>query len=56
MAVFEIFCEEKGLWRVCRSDGLVEGMFRDRKGALRFAKSESLNNDAMIRFHTGPIA
>jgi hypothetical protein len=56
MAAFEIFYGEKGLWRVCRGQGLVEGALRNRKSALGFAKSESPNKDGTIKFRAGPIA
>lgn len=38
MVTFEIIHEPAGLWRVRRSDGLVEGRFLDRQGAVRFVR------------------
>ena len=40
MPVFEILHEPGGLWRARRRDGLVEGRFRDRRDAVRFARRE----------------
>ena len=48
--VFEIFHEPSGLWRICRSDGLVEGRFRDRRAAIRFARHQYPGNGVMIVF------
>jgi hypothetical protein len=50
MAVFEIFHEPAGLWRVRRNDGLVEGRFHDRRGALRFVRREFPGGNVMIVF------
>lgn len=50
MIVFEIFCESSGLWRICRSDGLVEGRFRDRRAAIRFARHQYPGDGVMIVF------
>jgi hypothetical protein len=50
MAIFEIFHEPAGLWRVRRSDGLVEGRFHDRRGAVRFVRREFPGSNVMIVF------
>jgi hypothetical protein len=38
--MFEIFRDPDGSWCARRMDGLVGGVFRDRAGAERFARSE----------------
>jgi hypothetical protein len=43
-AVFEI---ARGRWCARRSDGLVGGTFRDRDGAIRFARRESRNGQTV---------
>jgi len=48
--VFEILQETAGLWRISRSDGLVEGRFRDRRAALRFARHQYPGDGVMIVF------
>ena len=48
MVVFEIFHEPSGLWRIRRTDGLVEGCFKDQRTAIRFARHQY--PDAMIVF------
>jgi len=53
MAIFEIFHEPAGLWRIRRSDGLVEGRFRDRQGAVRFARRENPGERVTILFRGG---
>jgi hypothetical protein len=50
MATFEIFHEPAGLWRVRRSDGLVEGRFLDRVGAIRFVRRQYPGADVRIVF------
>jgi hypothetical protein len=50
VVVFEIFHEPTGLWRMRRSDGLVEGRFRDRRAALRFARHQYPGDGVMIVF------
>ena len=55
MATFEIFHEPAGLWRIRRSDGLVEGRFLDRKGAIRFVRQQYPGENVMIVFR-GPLA
>ncbi|MDB5734208.1 MAG: hypothetical protein JWP16_2639 [Alphaproteobacteria bacterium] len=52
MPVFEILQEAGGLWRARRRDGLVEGRFRDREGAVRFARREQADRQAVILFRT----
>jgi hypothetical protein len=42
MAGFDITREGPRQWRVRRRDGLVEGVFTDRRAALGFARCESL--------------
>ena len=51
MAIFEIFHEPAGLWRVRRNDGLVGGRFRDSKDAVRFARRENPGRHVTIVFH-----
>ncbi|HEY0302022.1 MAG TPA: hypothetical protein VGC36_11835 [Rhizomicrobium sp.] len=41
--VFAIFRNRAGQWCARRSDGLVFGTFRERDGALRFARRECRN-------------
>jgi hypothetical protein len=50
MSVFEIKHEAGGLWRARRKDGLVEGRFRDREGAVRFARREQPGRQGVILF------
>jgi hypothetical protein len=50
LVVFEIFHEPSGLWRIRRSDGLVEGRFRDRRTAIRFARHQYPGDGVMIVF------
>jgi hypothetical protein len=50
MATFEIFHEPAGLWRIRRIDGLVEGRFVDRNGAIRFARRENRGGQVAILF------
>jgi hypothetical protein len=40
MHTYEIFRAHHGLWRARRSDGLVDGLFVDKRSALRFARRE----------------
>lgn len=40
-AAFEIYRDGYGHWCARRSDGLVFGLFKERKAALRFARDES---------------
>jgi hypothetical protein len=54
MTTFEIFHEPAGLWRVRRSDGLVEGRFLDRKGAVRFVRRAFPGSGVMIVFRGAP--
>ncbi len=53
MSVFEIVHEPAGLWRARRRDGLVEGRFRDRESAVRFARREQRDCPAVILFGKG---
>lgn len=48
LVVFEIFHEPSGLWRICRSDGQVEGRFRDRRAAIRFVRHQYSGEGVMI--------
>ena len=48
MATFEIFHEPAGLWRIRRSDGMVEGRFLDRTGAIRFVRRAYPDGNVMI--------
>ena len=50
LVVFEIFHEPCGLWRICRADGLVQGRFRDRRSAIRFARHQYPGDGVMIVF------
>ena len=50
VVIFEIFYEPCGLWRISRSDGLVEGRFRGRRSAIRFARHQYPGNAVMIVF------
>jgi len=50
LVVFEIFHEPCGLWRICRSDGLVEGRFRNRRAAIRFGRHQYPGEGVMIVF------
>ena len=40
--IFEIFSDRSGRWRARRKDGLVEGIFVDRREAARFARRETM--------------
>ncbi|MGO8915833.1 MAG: hypothetical protein ACLQJR_07995 [Stellaceae bacterium] len=40
-AVFRVWRDERGLWRVEGSDGMTGGAFFERAAALRFARRES---------------
>jgi hypothetical protein len=51
LIVFEIFHEPSGLWCICRSDGLVEGRFRDRRAAIRFARHQYPGEGVMVLFN-----
>jgi hypothetical protein len=51
LIVFEIFREPCGLWRICRSDGLVEGRFVKRRDAIRFARHQYPGEGVMILFN-----
>jgi len=42
MTGFKIVRLARRCWRVRRRDGLVEGVFTNRRDALRFARDESL--------------
>jgi len=55
MAIFEIRHEPAGLWRIRRDDGLVEGRFLDRQGAIRFVRREYPGGNVMIVFR-GPLS
>jgi len=48
LVVFEIFHEPSGLWRIRRSDGLVEGRFRDQRIAIQFARHHYPSDGVMI--------
>jgi hypothetical protein len=48
LVVFEIFHEAQDLWRIRRSDGLVEGCFRNRRAAIRFARHQYPGHGVMI--------
>jgi len=50
LVVFEIFRETQTLWRIRRSDGLVEGCFRNRRAAIRFARHQYPGQGVMIVF------
>jgi len=50
LVVFEIFHEPFGLWRIRRSDGLVEGRFRDQRAAIRFARHQYPGDSVLIAF------
>jgi hypothetical protein len=54
MARFEIFHEPAGLWRIRRSDGLVEGRVMDRAGAVRFVQRAYPSGNVMIVFRGSP--
>jgi hypothetical protein len=54
MAMFEIFHEPAGLWRIRRSDGLVEGRFMDRVGAVRFVRRAYPGGNVLIVFRGAP--
>jgi hypothetical protein len=54
MATFEIFHEPAGLWWIRRSDGLVEGRFMDRAGAVRFVRRAYPGGNVMITFRNSP--
>ena len=47
--VFEVFPGRHGLWRVRRSDGLVEGLFVDQLSAIRFARRECPDGQLFLR-------
>ncbi len=49
MSAFDIFRDPTGCWHARRRDGLVEGWFADRLGAVRFARRESAHLPLMRR-------
>ena len=46
---FEIAKTGQGLWRVEDREGLIGGIFRTRKDAMRFAMSEADGDRARVR-------
>ena len=55
MAMFEIFHEQAGLWRIRRNDGLVEGLFSDSQGAIRFVRRQYPGRNVTIVFRSPPL-
>ena len=53
---FDIGRGSDGLWRVEDREGLIGGIFRTRKAALRFAMFEADWDRKCIHFHTARTA
>jgi hypothetical protein len=53
---FDIGRGSDGLWRVEDREGLIGGIFRTRKAALRFAMFEADWDRTCIHFHTARTA
>jgi hypothetical protein len=50
---FDITRGARGLWNVTARDGLIGGVFRTRKDAIRFAVFEADGNKACVHFRNG---
>ena len=48
-AVFRVFRDEAGHWRVSSDDGMCGGTFFDREAAIRFARRESASFPVLER-------
>ena len=48
-AVFRVFRDEVGHWRVSSDDGMCGGTFFDREAAIRFARRESASFPVLER-------
>jgi hypothetical protein len=51
-AVFRVFRDEVGHWRVSSDDGMCGGTFFDRESAIRFARRESASFPVLERPRT----
>ncbi len=47
-AMFRVWRDERGRWRVQGSDGMTGGTFFDRAAALRFARRESTDVPTLV--------
>lgn len=47
-SVFEMSCDQNGRWCVRRKDGLVFGVFRDRRAAARFVWCECRSAQRLV--------